>query len=183
MIAMRVQWEDIPPEGLEVALEEVGDLPLKGPKGSLEEKMRLASPVRGKLSLKREKRGVVIRGDFRCTVFIRCARCLKEFELPISEDFESLYLHIRYAPQEDEVELSAKDMEVGFLREETVEVEEILRERIWLSIPMKPLCKEDCRGLCPTCGKDLNEGDCGCPKEALDPRFAILKDLKLSLKG
>jgi len=180
---MRVQWEDIPPEGLEVALEEVGNLPLKGPKGSLEEGMRLASPVRGRLSLKREKRGVVIKGDFRCTVFIRCARCLKEFELPISEDFESLYLHIRYAPQEDEVELSAKDMEVGFLREETVEVEEILRERIWLSIPMKPLCKEDCRGLCPTCGKDLNEGDCGCPKEALDPRFAILKDLKLSLKG
>jgi len=102
--------------------------------------------------------------------------------MPISEEFEGLYLTLKEAPREDEVELSPDDMEIGFLREEAVEVEEILKERIWLSIPMKPLCKEDCKGLCPTCGKDLNEGECDCPKEAIDPRFAVLKDLKLSLK-
>ncbi|HEX16499.1 MAG TPA: DUF177 domain-containing protein [Deltaproteobacteria bacterium] len=179
---MRIEWEDIPPEGLEIELEGMEELSLKGPKGSLEEEMRLASPVRGKLFLKKRKKGLSVKGSFRCSVFIYCARCLKEFEMPISEEFEGLYLTLKEAPREDEVELSPDDMEIGFLREEAVEVEEILKERIWLSIPMKPLCKEDCKGLCPTCGKDLNEGECDCPKEAIDPRFAVLKDLKLSLK-
>ncbi|RLA85031.1 MAG: DUF177 domain-containing protein [Deltaproteobacteria bacterium] len=176
---MRIRWEDIPPEGLKVGLDGVGELDLHGPKGSLEEDLRLVSSIEGEVELRRKGDGVKAKGWLKTAVFIKCARCLKEFELPISSRFEGLYLHIKYAPHQEEVELSREDMEVTFLLEEVIDLGQMIHEQIWIHIPMKPLCKEDCKGLCPLCGADLNEGECGCKREEIDPRFAVLKGLKL----
>ena len=179
---MRIRWEDIPPEGLGISLEEMETPQLQAPKGTLEEGLRLASPLEGEIFLKRIPQGIKVKGKVKTSLFISCARCLKEFILPISSDFEELFLHIRYAPAGEEVELSREDMEVSFLREEVIDLKEVVEEQIWLQIPMKPLCHEGCKGLCPLCGADLNEGECGCDREIVDPRFALLKEIKLSLK-
>ncbi len=180
---MKVLLSEIPPEGLRISWGELERPHLEGPKGTLEEGLRLASPLKGGVFLKMTKRGLLCKGNIDCSVWIHCARCLKEFRLPLRDEFEVVYVPLKEAPRQEEVELGREDMDVGFLGEDTIDLDELLNERIWLSLPMKPLCREDCKGLCPLCGKDLNEGDCGCSREAIDPRFAVLKELKMKLKG
>jgi uncharacterized protein len=82
--------------------------------------------------------------------------------LPLPEDDD---------PEEDdtEIELAEKDLEVDFIRGEEIDLDEIIREQIYLSLPMKSLCSEDCLGLCPTCGSDLNAGSCQCHREQGHP--------------
>src|SRR5206468_3309557 len=92
--------------------------------------------------------------------------------------------HKKHVDEEEEVEASFDPDNVD---EESYSGKEIdlrpaLREQILLSIPPSPLCKEDCKGLCPVCGKDLNEGDCGHDKTAPDPRWAALKNIHVQKK-
>ncbi|HEY6146875.1 MAG TPA: DUF177 domain-containing protein, partial [Thermoanaerobaculia bacterium] len=77
-----------------------------------------------------------------------------------------------------ERELDKDDLDVYFYDEPEVSVAPIVEERIQMAVPMKPLCREDCLGLCPTCGKDLNQGPCNCRDEAIDPRWEALSKLK-----
>lgn len=174
---MKIALMEIPPEGLRIQWGQLGKVKLKGPQGTLEEDLRFSGPLKGSVFLQVTPKGLVCRGDLECAVWIHCARCLAEFELPIEDQFEVMYLSVREAPREEEVELTREDMDVGFLVEDAIDLEELLTERIWLALPIKPLCREDCKGLCPICGKDLNEGDCGCSRKAIDPRFEILKQL------
>jgi len=82
------------------------------------------------------------------------------------------------APVEEEVELSGGDLDVVFFDEPVLPFEEIAREQVLIGIPMKPLCREECRGLCPTCGTDLNKGTCACAGKPIDPRLEVLKNFK-----
>lgn len=104
--------------------------------------------------------------DLDVTVSCVCARCLKEFELPI-------HRRILAVLSEDE---SEDDPDVYALDGESVDVDEIIHTDFILNLNQSPLCKEDCKGLCPKCGADLNEGPCGCKKET-DPRLAVLEQL------
>ena len=81
--------------------------------------------------------------------------------------------------QEDEVELSDREVVVGYYDGERLDLGDVVREQLFLSLPLKRLCREDCRGLCPTCGKNLNTGACGCPppEEPEDPRLSPLRGL------
>jgi uncharacterized protein len=82
------------------------------------------------------------------------------------------------APVEDEVELDPADLDVIFYDEPVLPFDDVVREQVLMAIPMKPLCREDCRGLCPECGADWNAGDCACEKTKVDPRLEVLKGLK-----
>jgi uncharacterized protein len=79
----------------------------------------------------------------------------------------------------EKVELNEEDMESGFFGGGEIHVSEIACEQVFLEIPLQPLCQEDCKGLCPVCGKDLNVADCECKKEAFESGFAALRKLKL----
>jgi len=122
----------------------------------------------------------------------QCRRCLK----PVSLD-EQIDLIRSYVPADqiraqhehrgdtDDARGASVDPETA--DEESYEGKEIdlkpaVREQVLLQIPGSPLCREDCKGLCPRCGKDLNEGDCGCDRAVLDPRWAVLKGLQLEKK-
>jgi uncharacterized protein len=78
-----------------------------------------------------------------------------------------------------EVELLDEDMEVDFIRDSEIDLDEIIKEQIYLSLPMKVLCSDQCRGLCPICGMNLNVSDCHCHREQGHPGFLKLKDLKI----
>src|ERR671919_630513 len=95
--------------------------------------------------------------------------------------------HTRYdrtfAPSEvhmadEESEVREEDLETSFYRNEQIDLNELLREQFYLALPMKPLCRDECKGLCPQCGTNLNTGTCDCGPGWEDPRLAALKQLK-----
>jgi uncharacterized protein len=84
--------------------------------------------------------------------------------------------------EDEEVELSEEETRTGFFTGTRLAVGEILHEQILLALPMKALCRVDCKGLCPTCGTNLNSGDCKCPKEDFSPHMDTLLELKRRLE-
>lgn len=111
---------------------------------------------------------------------LHCSRCLTEFTEPLDVHFEEEFVSGE-VPEEDadEDEEEESGRTVSAYTGDEIDLTEPLRENILLELPMKPLCDEDCQGLCPTCGSDLNEGACTCEdvKGDVDPRLAVLKDL------
>jgi uncharacterized protein len=178
---MKVRWEDIPPEGRKISLEQLSPFGLQGPQGETVQEVRLVSAPEGHLFLQRSSQGIEVRGSIRAAIVLPCARCLKECIVPIVSEFKEYLVLPKYAPCEQDKELVHDDLDISFLPEEGIELRDIVEEQIWLNIPMKPLCSNECKGLCTICGADLNSGECGCDRSVSDPRFAVLKSLKPNL--
>ena len=131
----------------------------------------------GKVRFTRTATGVLVDVDAHGVVTTPCIRCLtpskQQVDLHFRDEFHSKIEVNTGAP------LPKPDEEDPFFIDEShlVDLGEALREYALLELPMQPLCKADCKGLCPICGADLNAGDCGCQSEEDDDRFAVLKDL------
>jgi uncharacterized protein len=108
---------------------------------------------------------------------LECSRCLAPYDFSHEEDF-SLVLYPRKTISEAELSLDKDDLDAYFYDEPIVPVAPIVEERIQIAIPMKPLCREDCRGLCPQCGGDRNVSECNCVVEFIDPRWRALQLLR-----
>jgi uncharacterized protein len=106
-----------------------------------------------------------------------CSRCAEAFEVPFSESFDLRYLPQAAIQSEGEHEIKDDDLTAAFYTEGTLDVVDLLREQFMLAVPMKPLCSDACRGLCPECGANLNRTECGCAPRWEDPRLAPLKGL------
>ena len=125
--------------------------------------------VRGTVEFTRTNRGIFVRGHLHSQAQLECARCLETFSQPLDFHLEVQFGLPPIKPQEETIfPIGVKGI---------LDLTEALREQILLELPMRPLCKPDCRGLCVECGKNLNEGPCGCVKETIDPRLVRLKDL------
>ncbi len=130
------------------------------------------------IRLRRIQEEITVEGRISARLEMACSRCLRVHDEFLDDTFELMYL-----PQPvvkhgmDEVELEEAELNVSYYDGDTLELAEIAREQLLLLLPVKPLCKEDCAGLCPSCGQDFNEGYCDCPKDVGDPRFAVLKSL------
>lgn len=127
--------------------------------------------------------GYFLRAKLDYEQTLSCNRCLK----PIVDHAESeVELMIEVEPRHEtggEHELHEKDLGILYLDEEVLETDPILVEQLQLNIPMKPLCRPDCQGLCPVCGADRNAGACSCTESSTDPRWAALAALKGRLAG
>jgi uncharacterized protein len=139
---------------------------------------RVASPV--ELSMDVEKAG----GDaFRVTgraatrLELDCSRCVEAFQVPVDATFELRYVPHVQNSGDGEREIAEDDLTTAFYREGSLDVVELLREQFQLALPMKPLCSDACRGLCPVCGANLNRTECGHELQWEDPRLAALKVL------
>jgi uncharacterized protein len=121
-----------------------------------------------------------LNGKVETTLRLTCVRCLNDFSFPISSSFDLTLSPLKKALAEEEVELKEGDMESNFFEGGQIHLSEIACEQVFLEIPYKPLCREDCRGLCPVCGKDLNLSACHCVPENSKSAFSALKNLKLS---
>jgi len=134
--------------------------------------------ISGKLDLTRTDNGILIKGVLSTGSELICSRCLKAFDQQLGLDFEELYtptLNINTGAKIEEEE------EPGILKiddHNVLDAGEAIRQYALLAIPMKPLCREDCAGICRTCGKDLNSGACGCPQQPTDPRWDALKKIR-----
>jgi uncharacterized protein len=117
-------------------------------------------------------------GTVRTDLELPCSRCLDPFTFVMNQPFD-----LRYHPQSDassasEAEVAEEDLETSFYHDQQIDLSELLREQFYLAMPMKPLCREDCRGLCAQCGTNLNTGTCDCAPAWEDPRLAVLKQFK-----
>jgi uncharacterized protein len=152
-----------------------------------------AAHVRGRLT--KLGRSVLLQSHFTVPLEGQCRRCLKKVRLDEPIDLTLTYVP-REGPAPEQPRRPARDRgepeQAASFDPETVDEElysgksidlaPALREQILLAVPPSPVCDEACKGLCPTCGKDLNAGDCGCEKTTIDPRWAALKSIQLEKK-
>jgi uncharacterized protein len=152
------------------------------PKGEielLEHDAGLDEPVDTDFVLTHRAKSLHIRGTLDTTVRFACARCLKQFSRHVSTPFDLSYLpQPRPVREGDEIALKYDEMEVGFYDGIRLDVNLMVLEQIELALPMKFVCREDCRGLCVKCGADRNERDCGCDATEPDIRLGALLEFK-----
>jgi uncharacterized protein len=118
-----------------------------------------------------------IRGQFRVEVTAECDRCLGRARFPMDKGFDLFYRPAAEIAREEEVSIDEGEAEIGFYEGDGLELEDILREQVLLALPMQRVCREDCRGICPVCGKNRNEIACDCKEAAADDRWAALRNL------
>ncbi len=134
--------------------------------------------IRGAVNLAKHGQDILIRGRLEGRLALACSRCLEPFDAAVASEFDVLLVPAPGSGAPDKEELSAPELDLDVYSGETVDLEALVREQIILLAPLKPLCQEDCRGLCPTCGANLNRETCTCTVEksaASLPRLAKLK--------
>jgi uncharacterized protein len=119
-----------------------------------------------------------IYGTLHTRLELVCARCLETVVEEISKNFDLFYRPMISIAQEEEVHLKLDDTELAFFEGDGLFLADVLAEQVNLSLPMKVICRSDCRGLCPHCGANLNQEQCRCEAHATDPRMAPLARLK-----
>lgn len=139
---------------------------------------RIAAPVKLAFDIYKDKDQFHLVGGVQTILELGCSRCLDPFTGPVDAAFD-----LRYQPHaqnrgEGEREIEEDDLTTAFYENETIDLGQLMREQFYLALPMKPLCGDECRGLCPTCGSNWNKGTCDCANRWEDPRFAALKALK-----
>lgn len=174
---MKVDVRDIPAEGLHLEISlDANELQTKA--GGVD--FFVLPPVSANLELLKSDGEIFVRGDISSVIKLKCARCLKEFEYKISSNIDIVYTReIGYYIKEKE--LTREEIGINYLKGDEIDIDSVLLEQISLDMPMQPLCNPDCRGVCPRCGADLNQGECGCPpvEAQKDQSFAKLKEVKI----
>lgn len=159
---------------------------------------RMTGPVELVMTVRKDGDLFHLVGQLRGELGLACSRCLEPFALAFDPSFD-----LRYLPQhlnegsvgadddgtdgdDDDAaddsrgggEVGGDDLTTAFYRDDRIDLVQMIREQMFLAIPMKPLHRDDCKGLCPSCGANLNETTCACRDEWIDPRLAPLRDLK-----
>jgi uncharacterized protein len=169
---MLIEISRIPPEGMDLAVP-VASLDLGEPSDVWEGPASVGAEVR----LDRSGRGVVVSGTFRGTLELVCSRCLEPFPFAAEERFHLYFEAARPGQRSEESELTDDELDVTYVEEGRIDTDNLLRENVLLSLPVQPLCREDCRGLCQHCGMNLNLGSCDCQEPRRDPRLEPLRKL------
>ena len=143
----------------------------------IDERVKLTEPaaVSGKVRLAGNE--VFVSGHIETRAQVECDRCLQPVELPVSADFALEYISGADYESSAVAELTEDELSVSVFDGETIDVDEIVKEQILLTVPTRMLCREDCKGICPECGTDRNTGECNCVTNDIDPRWAALKNL------
>jgi len=123
-----------------------------------------------------------LRGRLSAGLEMQCARCLEPVRQDVSRQFELLYRPLGTDAGRDELSITDAEAEIGYYQGEGILLEDVLREQVLLALPLKVVCRENCKGLCPQCGMNLNQEQCSCTVLAEDPRWAALKDIRSRLE-
>ncbi|MDI6740108.1 MAG: DUF177 domain-containing protein [Candidatus Edwardsbacteria bacterium] len=136
-------------------------------------------PVRGELTVEKNREIVLVTGSLEFTADQSCSRCLKIFPRTFRQEIDLCY-RPSAAPRhgkDHEDELSADDLITIVYKKNEIDLWPEIREAALLALPLKPLCREQCKGICPSCGRDLNAKECECREDRTDPRWEKLKKL------
>lgn len=139
----------------------------------------LDGPVDVQASIYRAGSKFVLEGRVTGALWLQCDRCLEPLNHDLNSEFRVFLALPPAGPENSELELAKEDLMVDFIRGDEIEVDEIIREEIYLAVPLKSVCRENCRGLCPECGANWNEETCQCRRDRAHPAFSKLKNLTL----
>jgi uncharacterized protein len=150
--------------------DHLGDLPAQD--------FRVTRPVDLQAEVRKDAQKVRLVGRLKTTIEVACSRCLEPFAIPVDAAFDLLFLPASDNTGEAESEIDDEDVGVSFYRDNVIDLGEVIREQLYLALPMKPLCQEDCQGLCPVCGINRNRERCSCDARWVDPRLEALRRFK-----
>jgi uncharacterized protein len=170
---LKVPFSEIPEQGVEYEITDSSWFPV--------ERMEQAGPavVHVRLTKKSDNR-IELKGNLQAGVVLECDRCLERFVFQVDSP---LQLVVEVADSNEhwrlhDLELAEEELEIVSQEEPVIDLVDILRQQLYLSLPEKRLCTEKCSGLCRICGNNLNKGECGCTRETTDSPFAVLGKLK-----
>ncbi len=129
------------------------------------------------LSYYRSGQDLFFQGHLEMEVEGCCGRCLRYFSFPLAKDFD--FVLTPEPPSAKSRELNRDELGLSFYSSEEIDLSPFIREQVFLALPMRPLCDEECRGLCPSCGVNLNHESCLCPAPSGDPRMAFFRNLRV----
>lgn len=138
---------------------------------------RVVEPISLAFDVSKDGERFRLIGNVATTLELTCSRCLESFRQPVDAAFDLEYLPHSLNSGEGEREIQEDDLAAAFYVDDTIDLGHLMREQFYLALPMKPLCSELCRGLCPQCGINLNTGACDCAAGWEDLRLAGLKAL------
>lgn len=164
---MKILLSDIPDDGLDLEFKEA----------IVSEPLHLLSPVKATLRIEKVSSEVFAKGEVSTAIELQCSRCLEKFSKVLDLNVNVVYHPLEELKGDEKYEIKEDELDMGFYKGEELDVHDILMEQIILSVPMKPLCSESCKGICPKCGTDLNVSTCSCETKEPDPRLAVLKKL------
>ena len=176
----RIPLSEISPSGTDMTLDDPAIW--QGPLAEFQMDCRIIDPLKAELGIMPLEGGYLVRGSITGTVVLPCNRCAEDVTVTVDSHFEN-FEETAAEPEDEEAATTGED-----LLESRVVVENgvsyldlgaICWEEFVLALPVNPLCRPDCKGLCPQCGANLNDGPCQCAPEEGDPRMAVLRGLKL----
>ncbi len=174
---MIIDLKSIPGEGIKT-FEFILDRDWWTPEEGNNQIEAIESPINVKIEIYRVKQKYVLNGVFKGALRVVCDRCLDSYNQEVESEFNSFLIPAPEDVEKVELELMEDDMEVVFIKGDEIDLHDIIREQLYLSLPIKCLCRSNCLGLCAKCGCNLNENTCKCIKEQGHPGFAVLNKLK-----
>jgi DUF177 domain-containing protein len=165
--------EDYPPDAIDLGPDarQVALLKTSG-------RVQLVEEHHGKRNIIKDIR---VQGDLSTALELPCARCLEPVVQKVARHFDLLYRPLGTDAGHEELSVTVAEAEIGYYQGEGLLLEDAVREQVLLSVPLKVVCREECKGLCPTCGKNRNAESCACAPPLGDPRWSALKDLREKL--
>ena len=145
--------------------------------GERDDAYRVVAPVNLVMDVHKDCDAYRVTGRVQTRLELECGRCLESFQVPVDTTFELRYVPASANSGEGEREVEEDDLTTAFYRDEQLDLGELMHEQFVLALPMKPLCSEHCKGLCPQCGTNLNATSCDCPPAWKDPRLVGLQSL------
>jgi uncharacterized protein len=164
---MKIIVSEIPEEGMELEVNESIKV----------ESVETVSPLHATLKLSAIGSEVLVNGMLEADVGLLCSRCLNVYTMEVRSGINVVYEPAERINREERCKLSSDELDIGFYKDDSLDTDEVLTEQLLLNIPMKPLCSDDCKGLCPKCGADLNVSGCKCGTAEIDPRLKVLEQL------
>lgn len=183
---MRIRVVDIPPEGedlnFELPQEELNFRLAEDKRNAGKESVapliyKLTGNPKAKIHIQLEGSTVVITGEVEADYASQCSRCLEEVRRAVKAPIHMILKHTNSLAK---VEAQEEDLNFGYYEGEEVDCDGFTADLLFLALPFSELCQDDCRGLCPSCGRNLNQGSCECkPEKFKDQRFKILEQIKI----
>jgi uncharacterized protein len=139
---------------------------------------RIVAPIVLRCEVRKDRQQYRVTGRIQTTLELVCSRCLDGFPLKVDEALDVLFLPHAENQIEGDRAVEDEDLSTAYYRDQVLGLGQLMQEQFYLVVPMKPLCGDDCKGLCPVCGINLNTGSCQCHPTWVDPRLAVLEQLK-----
>jgi len=165
--------EEIPPDVIDLG-SDVRQRTMLATRG----RAQLVEEHHGKRKLVKDIR---LCGELTTGLELLCARCLEPMVLEVGRKFDLLYRPQGADAGQEELSVTDAEAEIGYYQGEGLLLEDVLREQVLLAVPLKVICRDDCRGLCPTCGQNRNTEPCSCAQQYEDPRWDALKEIREKL--